>query len=269
MPSLEGKKILILDESPLIRDMLKEGLESDSAEARAHDSSASGILDVIHWNPDLIIAGVEIGVINGFQTALIIKMIPQSAAIPIIIMSSGEKDTVCRKASDVGADFYISKDSHVVENIKKIAQEIFSDNVVKSDKKDISGAGNGKVMVVDDSSVMRTVITNMLKKTGVAEVCHAKNGEEALRVIEDNDIGLVLTDWNMPKMNGLDLIKALRSIKKYDDIPIIMVTTESAAHELDLAQSAGADGHISKPFSMEKIKEVIYSYSEHVLISYS
>ena len=90
-----------------------------------------------------------------------------------------------------------------------------------------------KVLVVDDSSTMRRIIVNTLSRLGYKDTVQGADGVEAWEAMQANpDIGVVITDWNMPNMNGLELVKKIRAEEKYVDIPIIMVTTEGGKRKL-------------------------------------
>lgn len=108
-------------------------------------------------------------------------------------------------------------------------------------------------LVVDDSSTMVRIISNTLKRIGIKKVYTASDGVEGLKEFNSNkDISIVLTDWNMPNMNGLDLVKAIR--KKDEDIPIVMITTEGGKAEVITALKAGASQYIVKPFDIHTLK---------------
>lgn len=113
-----------------------------------------------------------------------------------------------------------------------------------------------KLLVVDDSSTMRRIIKNTLEKLGHPDVLEAEHGVEAWDLLCANaDIKVVITDWNMPEMNGLDLVKKIRAEKKYEDMPIIMVTTEGGKAEVITALKAGVNNYIVKPFTPQVLKE--------------
>jgi two-component system chemotaxis response regulator CheY len=113
-----------------------------------------------------------------------------------------------------------------------------------------------KVLVVDDSSTMRRIIVNTLARLGYKDVVQAADGVEAWDAMQANpDIGVVITDWNMPNMNGLELVKKIRAEEKYVDIPIIMVTTEGGKAEVITALKAGVNNYIVKPFTPQVLKE--------------
>jgi two-component system chemotaxis response regulator CheY len=119
-----------------------------------------------------------------------------------------------------------------------------------------------KVIVVDDSSVMRQIIKNNLKQLGFEQsnVVDAEDGEQALKKITENTIDLVIADWNMPKMTGIDLLRAIRSDGALKELPFLMVTSEADKEKIMEAVQAGVNQYIVKPFNTtqleEKIKEI-------------
>lgn len=113
-----------------------------------------------------------------------------------------------------------------------------------------------KLLVVDDSSTMRRIIKNTLERLGHNDILEAEHGVEAWDLLcQNDDIKVVVTDWNMPEMNGLDLVKKIRAEKKYEDMPIIMVTTEGGKAEVITALKAGVNNYIVKPFTPQVLKE--------------
>jgi two-component system chemotaxis response regulator CheY len=113
-----------------------------------------------------------------------------------------------------------------------------------------------KILVVDDSSTMRRIIVNTLSRLGYKDVVQAADGVEAWDALQANeDIGVVITDWNMPNMNGLELVKKIRAQDKYKAMPIIMVTTEGGKKEVIIALKAGVNNYIVKPFTPQVLKE--------------
>jgi two-component system chemotaxis response regulator CheY len=112
-----------------------------------------------------------------------------------------------------------------------------------------------KALVVDDSRAVRMIISRTLKELGF-EVCEASNGREALEVIEaQKTVTLVLADWNMPEMNGLDLLKELRRKPELSSLVVVMVTTETESGQMVAALDAGANEYIMKPFTKDVLVE--------------
>jgi two-component system chemotaxis response regulator CheY len=113
-----------------------------------------------------------------------------------------------------------------------------------------------RILIVDDSSTMRRIIGNVVQQLGVAkdDFDEAEDGVVAWKLFQEkNDYDVVLTDWNMPNMNGLELVKHIRSADK--SIPIVMITTEGGKGEVITALKAGVNNYIVKPFSAEILKE--------------
>lgn len=108
-----------------------------------------------------------------------------------------------------------------------------------------------KALVVDDSAVMRKVLAGALSRAGISEVDNAGNGQEAVDAVMECEYDLVLMDWNMPTMLGIDAVKAIRA--KGKKVPIIMVTTEAEKSRIVDAIKAGANNYIIKPFEPAKI----------------
>ena len=113
-----------------------------------------------------------------------------------------------------------------------------------------------KALIVDDSRTIRLILRRILLEMGY-EVCEAANGREALAAIETEGtaVSLVLTDWNMPEMNGLELVKRLRQNPELTSLRVVMVTTETELDHMVLALDAGANEYVMKPFTKDILKE--------------
>jgi len=112
---------------------------------------------------------------------------------------------------------------------------------------------NLRVLVVDDSTTMIRIISNTLKRLGITNIEKAEDGMEGLRIFNNKEIDLVLSDINMPKMNGMEMLKEIRKINQ--DVPVVMITTEAGKVEVIAALKAGANNYITKPFTPQVLKE--------------
>ena len=114
-----------------------------------------------------------------------------------------------------------------------------------------------RILIVDDSSVMRKIVGRSLRQAGleVLQVLEASNGSEALSLARENSLDLILSDINMPLMDGLEFVRQLRGMEATQNIPVIMITTEAGEAHVVQALSLGASGYIRKPFTPEQIKE--------------
>ena len=119
---------------------------------------------------------------------------------------------------------------------------------------------NMKILVVDDFATMRRIISGSLKKIGCRNIIEAEDGVIALEILKKEDVELILCDWNMPNMNGLQLLKAVKGNDDLKDIPFIMVTAEGMKDNVLEAVKAGVNDYIIKPFTPEilskKMKEI-------------
>ena len=114
-----------------------------------------------------------------------------------------------------------------------------------------------KVLVVDDFATMRKIVRNILKQIGFEEITEAEDGNAALRVLKNEKVGLVVTDWNMPNMTGLDLLREIRQNPQTSNLPVLMVTAEGLKENVMEAVKAGVNNYVVKPFTAEVLQEKI------------
>ena len=117
------------------------------------------------------------------------------------------------------------------------------------------------ILIVDDSLPMRGVIKKIIRSSGfnVGQFFEAANGKEALKVLDEEWLDLVLSDYNMPVMNGLELLKEMKKDEMSGSIPVVMITTEGSKERVDEFMEKGAAGYIKKPFTPEQIKQRLSS----------
>lgn len=114
-----------------------------------------------------------------------------------------------------------------------------------------------KILAVDDSPTMRRIIINTLKRAGFEDVIEASDGKDALAKMKVEKINFIITDWNMPEMDGLSFVTHLRGLAEYKTLPILMVTTRSVKDDIMEALKAGVNNYIVKPFTPETLKDKI------------
>ena len=112
-----------------------------------------------------------------------------------------------------------------------------------------------KILIVDDFSTMRRIIKNLLRDLGMNNTEEADDGNTALPMLQNGDFDFLVTDWNMPGMTGIDLLKAVRADGKLADMPVLMVTAEQKRDQIVEAANAGVNGYIVKPFTAVTLKE--------------
>lgn len=121
-----------------------------------------------------------------------------------------------------------------------------------------------KFLIVDDSQTMRRIVINLLKNLGYEEFVEASDGKDALvKLASDDSLNFVITDWNMPVLSGLELVKAIRSDEKYENLPVLMVTTRGVKEDIIEALKARVNNYVVKPFTpgilREKIDQILAS----------
>lgn len=116
-------------------------------------------------------------------------------------------------------------------------------------------------LIVDDFSTMRRIIANLLKELGFPNYKEAENGKNALTLLHSEKFDFVITDWNMPEMDGLELLKSIRNDSSLKNLPVLMVTAEAKKDNIIAAAQSGADGYIVKPFTSsilyEKLNKIL------------
>ncbi|MBA4501044.1 chemotaxis response regulator CheY [Marinobacterium marinum] len=125
-------------------------------------------------------------------------------------------------------------------------------------KKDI------KILVVDDFSTMRRIIKNLLRDLGFTNVDEADDGKTALPILKQGGVDFLITDWNMPEMTGIDLLKEVRADASLAHIPVLMVTAEAKREQIIAAAQAGVNGYVVKPFTAAVLKEKIDKIFERI-----
>ena len=114
-----------------------------------------------------------------------------------------------------------------------------------------------KILVVDDFATMRRIIKNLLRDLGFTNTKEADDGNSGLPMLQAGNFDFLITDWNMPGMTGLDLLKAVRSDPKLSKLPVLMVTAESKRDQIIEAAQAGVNGYVVKPFTAGTLEEKI------------
>jgi len=121
-----------------------------------------------------------------------------------------------------------------------------------------------KILIVDDFSTMRRIIKNLLRDLGFTNTDEADDGQTALPKLEAGGFDFLVTDWNMPGMQGIDLLKAVRADPNLKDLPVLMVTAESKREQIVEAAQAGVNGYVVKPFTAGTLKEKIDKIFERI-----
>jgi two-component system chemotaxis response regulator CheY len=123
---------------------------------------------------------------------------------------------------------------------------------------------NMKILVVDDFSTMRRIIRNLLRELGFNNIFEADDGQSALPKLQSGGIDLLITDWNMPGMTGIDLLRFVRADPNLAQLPVLMVTAEAKRDQIVEAAQAGVNGYVIKPFTAATLQEKIEKIFERL-----
>ena len=114
------------------------------------------------------------------------------------------------------------------------------------------------VLIADDMPAVRSIIREMLEGMGFRQIQEAEDGEQAWEMIQDGDYGLVLTDWLMPGLEGVDLVREIRTLEKTRNLPVLMITSQGQREQWAEAKSAGVTGFVVKPFDLAQLSEELH-----------
>ena len=121
-----------------------------------------------------------------------------------------------------------------------------------------------KILIVDDFATMRRIVKNLLRDLGYKNTSEADDGSTALPMLKSGEFDFVITDWNMPNMQGIDLLQAIRTDEKLKKLPVLMVTAEAKREQIVRAAGAGVNGYVVKPFTAETLKMKIEKIFERI-----
>jgi two-component system chemotaxis response regulator CheY len=153
------------------------------------------------------------------------------------------------------------------KQIPRLLRGCPNENAVSSDEYLVRSEMESDILVVDDSAAIRKILQRVLRQTGMAihAIHEAGDGQEALALLAEHPVHLVLTDINMPKMDGLQLLASLKASPQLRNIPVVMITTEGGETKVAEAVKLGAAGYVRKPFTADQIKEKLAGILEPVL----
>ena len=198
---------------------------------------------------DLIISDWNMPKMSGLELLKKVKADEQLKNIPFLMVTSEADKEKEEEAFQSGADQYITK-PFTEEVLARTVTQLLTKPVVFEEK---------KVLVVEDSPSMRSIPVKNLNQAGFAEdnIYEAENGDDAIALMSASEIDLVLTDWHMPVMTGLDFMKKVKAQKDFQQIPFLMVTGEMGKEKIVQAIREGACGYIIKPFKAVELQEKI------------
>ncbi len=254
-----AKKLIILaDDSPLIHRHTVPILEDDGYDVvSANDGVEAVELARLH-KPDLVITDVEMPRLDGYGVCKALKGDVATAHVPVLICSTLGEAADLERGFDAGADDYL---------VKPVIPEELSTRVRALVQGTLPGARE-RVLVVDDSPAQRHYVADCLARQGF-EVATAEDGKVALKKAQAVKPALIVSDYEMPNMNGFELVHALRRDPELRNIPVIMLTARDSKRDMAQMRAAGASAYLVKPFSQDKcIALVERTLAERRLLAY-
>lgn len=240
------KKILVADDEEIVQEVISRALDKEKYEIYSVSNGIEAIQKVHSINPDLILLDINMPGKNGLQVCQELKENPETTKIPIMFVSARTDENVIEKGFDVGADDYLTKPFKLEELVTKVEQ-IFGG--LTNDRKE-------KVLVVDDSSIVRSILHNGISQQGF-RIITACDGEEGLREAIQEQPDIIISDFEMPKMNGFDFCRAVKSHGDLKHIPFIMLTSRDTRGARALGARAGVNAYLCKPFQVDRIVVLI------------
>lgn len=252
----ESPRILIVEDSAVVRTLLSQRLEKQGMQVTQAENGREGLAAALSNTFDLIISDVDMPVMDGFTLCREIKRNPATRRLPVIILSSHDTEGDIDRGFQVGASAYVSKSSAPKELGSAIKRVLESYQVHRSHL----------VMVVDDSLTVRGMVRKSLEKAGF-RVVTAGNGKEALERIATSRPDLILSDIDMPVMNGIEFCKVVQNIPDYKDIPFVVMSANGDRSIMRRMLSQGAASFLVKPFNLEQLVITVEKLlSHHVLL---
>lgn len=235
-------KILIVDDSTAMRNAIARILRPFSPDLANAADGQSGLASAVENHYDLIITDVEMPVMNGFSFCKALKTDPRINGVPVVILSSHDKESDIEHGFEVGASAYVSK-TNAHQQLPKVVENLL---------KKASLLKKRQILVVDDSRLIINIVRNGLQQEGF-DVLTARNGKDALEVLDQNRPDLIISDLNMPVMDGMTFCRTLRQNPEFSATPFVCMSSESDRYRMRQMMQSGANTYIVKPFNIDQL----------------
>ncbi|WP_415903304.1 response regulator [Neptuniibacter sp. QD29_5] len=248
--------ILLVEPSATQRKIIRKELNKELVERIDEaDSVATAIKQIKSVRPDLVISALYFSDGSAEELLQFIRNDPSLTDLPFMLVSSETRHSELDKFKQSGIIAILPKPfnhDHLATAINSTL-DILSHHELDLEYYDTASL---RVLVVDDSRMARKVITNVLKNLGIENITQATDGSEAIPLLP-NGFDLIVTDYNMPEINGLQLAEYVRGSGDYSHIPILMVTSEASHAHLSNVAKSGVNAMADKPFEPETLKKLL------------
>jgi len=249
--------ILLVEPSAMQRKVIIQQLAREDVTAVDQAANKQQALDRIHSvRPDLVISSLHYEDGNAQELLHTLRNDPELEDLPFMLVSSETRRSELEIFKQSGVVAILPKPfdrSHLGKALNSTL-DLLTQHEIDLELYDIQSL---RVLVVDDSRMARNVIQRVLRNLGIEKLTEAADGSEAIELLQDNSFDMVVTDYNMPEVNGRELTEYIRSSNTHSHIPVMMVTSESNdAHLSNIAQS-GVNAMTDKPFEPETVKRLL------------
>ncbi len=257
----KNKKILVLviDDDVKILDLVERILKDTEFDVLQASNGHDGIKIAKEYNPSIILLDILMPKLDGFIICKILKRNINTKNIQVIFMTGVTSKEHIIEAIKAGASDYIVKPFMPGDLLTKLRRIIESEESLryKAHKKNEGIKDDLKILVVSNSQIMRNISINAVKKAGYSNVNEADNGRDALARLMAGDFNFLITDWDMPLMNGIELTEAIRADERLKNLPILMVTRRDKNKDILHAKNAGVNDYIETTYGASKLKDKI------------
>ena len=257
--SFSGLKIYLVEPSSMQAQLITRMLEQLGVRQVHHFSSENEVLaEMRRLPPDIVISALYLPDMTGTELVCTMRTDPALEWIPFILISSETRPQVLEPVRQSGACCIIAKpftNEQLQRALTSVLEQIAPPEELELDED--ADVEDLKVLLVDDSGMSRRYIRHLLEGMGIRRIFEAKNGKDAVAILTDTIFDLVLTDYNMPEMDGRALIEYIRTQSWQTEVPILMLTSENNQGRLAAVEKAGVSAICDKPFEQSNIRDEI------------
>jgi two-component system chemotaxis response regulator CheY len=224
-----------------------------------HFATGTAAIEAIYEDvPDLVISSLHLEDMTGHDLVLKMRANPTTENTPFILISTTTSFRELDPIKQAGASAVLPKPFVVKDLQRAVINTMDWEHPDQIQLEDLDPE-NLEVLVVDDSGMARKMISRTLNKMGIEKITEAADGADAIPLIQTNHYDLIVTDFNMPEVDGHELLRFIRNESNQSSVPVLMVTTEGDASKLAAIQQDGVSAIVDKPFEVSEVKQLIES----------
>ncbi len=246
--------VLIEPSSSQKKIVIQQLEEVGITQFEAVDTGQEALAIIDTEQPDLVISAMFLDDMTGSELVNDMRDNPVTRDTPFMLISSETSFAVLDSVKQAGASAVLPKPFSAHELKRAILMIMDWEN---PDALELNQ--QMQVLLVDDSKMARRMISRTLEKLGIGEITEAENGREAVPLLQSQHFDLVVTDYNMPEMDGHELLKFIRQMSNQPDVPVMMVTTEGDESKLQAIQHEGVSAIMDKPFQVQEVRSMMES----------